>query len=222
MTGDLVRIDTAARQAWVGERPLRLTALAFDLLVYLTSRAGEVVSQRDIARDVWRTDWASVAKTARMQLTKLRQALGDTRLSPRYISTVRGFGYRFNASCLAPREAQPETPVVRVQYDEDRLAALVGRHIEGHRDHIRDQAAIDFSRWCEEQAAAMRETGKHDPISWAVHERCHTDAEVTRADPKVIAAVAWEAVAAVFSFGDPTREITHDIAESGQEVPDGD
>ena len=100
-----------------------------------------------------------------------------------------------------------DTTVVRVQPDEAWLAGRVGRLVADHRDHIRDQAAADISSWCEERAAAIRETGKHDPISWAVHERCHAEAGVVHADPRVIAAVAWEAIAVVLSFGDPTRDL---------------
>ena len=51
-----------------------------------------------------------------------------------------------------------ETTVVRVQYDEDRLAASVGHFVAGHRDHIRASALNDFAAALDAHSLEMTET----------------------------------------------------------------
>ena len=90
-----VRIDTASRRAWVGERELTLTSKEFDLLRALMRNAGTVVTREQLMRDVWSADWWGSTKTLDMHVSWLRRKLGDDASAPRYISTVRGVGFRF-------------------------------------------------------------------------------------------------------------------------------
>jgi len=91
---DLV-IDVAARRAWQQDDELTLSQRQFDLLVFLVARQGEVVRREDIMRQVWQTTWIASTKTVDMHVSWLRRALGDDASSPRYISTIRGVGFRF-------------------------------------------------------------------------------------------------------------------------------
>jgi len=91
---DLV-VDVAARRAWQRDDELALSQRQFDLLVFLIARQGEVVRREDIMRQVWQTTWIASTKTVDMHVSWLRRALGDDATSPRYISTVRGVGFRF-------------------------------------------------------------------------------------------------------------------------------
>ena len=91
-----VRVDVDARRAWVGERELDLTPKEFDLLALLVSEAGAVVERERIMRDVWDTNWFGSTKTLDMHLSWLRRKLGDDANAPRYITTVRGVGFRFS------------------------------------------------------------------------------------------------------------------------------
>lgn len=90
-----VRLDLAARRAWGGERELALSSKEYDVLVALLSRRGEVVSRADLMREVWHTEWVGSTKTVDMHVSGLRRKLGDDVTSPRYITTVRGVGFRF-------------------------------------------------------------------------------------------------------------------------------
>jgi DNA-binding winged helix-turn-helix (wHTH) protein/TolB-like protein len=78
-----------------GER-IRLQDLPFRLLVALLERPGEVVSRADLGRTLWPdgtfVDFEAGLNTA---VTKLREALGDSADTPRYIETVPKRGYRF-------------------------------------------------------------------------------------------------------------------------------
>lgn len=90
-----VRIDLAAHRAFQQDRELHLTAKEFDLLAVLVREAGAVVSRETLMREVWGTDPAGSTKTLDMHVSWLRRKLGDDANAPRYITTVRGMGFRF-------------------------------------------------------------------------------------------------------------------------------
>ena len=92
---DGVRIDPQARRAFVGEEEMQLTAKEFDLLRVLLREQGKVVSREQLMREVWATHWYGSTKTLDMHVSVLRRKLGDDVTSPRFITTVRGVGFRF-------------------------------------------------------------------------------------------------------------------------------
>ena len=91
-----VRVDIDARRAWLGDAELELTPKEFDLLALLVSEAGTVVSRERIMQDVWDTNWFGSTKTLDMHVSWLRRKLGDDANAPRYLTTVRGVGFRFD------------------------------------------------------------------------------------------------------------------------------
>lgn len=90
-----IRIDVAAHRAFQDDRELHLTAKEFDLLCVLVAAAGTVVSRETLMREVWGADPNGSTKTLDMHVSWLRRKLGDDANAPRYISTVRGMGFRF-------------------------------------------------------------------------------------------------------------------------------
>jgi DNA-binding response OmpR family regulator len=90
-----VRIDPDARRAWHGDTELDLTTKEFDLLWILLRDAGKVVTREQIMREVWDAKWWTSTKTLDMHISWLRRKLGDDAHNPRYITTVRGVGFRF-------------------------------------------------------------------------------------------------------------------------------
>ena len=90
-----VRMDLGAHRAFQGDRELHLTAKEFDLLRVLVREAGSVVSRDALMRDVWDSDPTGSTKTLDMHVSWLRRKLNDDANEPRYISTVRGMGFRF-------------------------------------------------------------------------------------------------------------------------------
>ncbi|TDE88005.1 response regulator transcription factor [Occultella glacieicola] len=95
ITSQDVRVDIAAHRAFQGERELQLTAKEFELLRVLVREAGSVVSRDSLMREVWASDPTGSTKTLDMHVSWLRRKLGDDANAPRYISTVRGMGFRF-------------------------------------------------------------------------------------------------------------------------------
>jgi DNA-binding response OmpR family regulator len=87
--GDL-RFDAAARRVWVAGDEVHLTPTEFDLLVYLTSRPGEVLTRESLYAEVWGWSGASGTRTVDSHVKALRAKVGADR-----IRTVHGVGYAF-------------------------------------------------------------------------------------------------------------------------------
>lgn len=90
-----VTIDRAARRAWQGSDELDLSAKEFDLLALLVGQAGTVVTRERIMERVWDEHWFGSTKTLDVHVSWLRRKLGDDPANPRYLTTVRGVGLRF-------------------------------------------------------------------------------------------------------------------------------
>ncbi|GAA3510846.1 response regulator transcription factor [Georgenia daeguensis] len=94
--GDLT-IDPVTREALRGGQRLELTRTEFDLLDVLTERPGHVLSRDQIFEQVWGGQWFGDRHVVDVHVANLRRKLGDDAQSPRYIRTVRGFGYGMGA-----------------------------------------------------------------------------------------------------------------------------
>lgn len=90
---------------------LRLQTQPFKILAVLLRRPGEVVSREEVQRELWgadtNVDFEHGLGTA---ISKLRDALGDSPRSPRYIETLARHGYRFIAP-VTVISSTPEVPV---------------------------------------------------------------------------------------------------------------
>ncbi|MEN3360554.1 MAG: two-component system, OmpR family, operon response regulator KdpE [Mycobacteriales bacterium] len=89
-----LEIDREAREATLDGQPLDLTRMEFDLLAYLATRVGRVVSKRQLMADVWRQPYGGADKTVDVHLSWLRRKLGETAAEPHYLLSVRGVGVK--------------------------------------------------------------------------------------------------------------------------------
>ncbi len=89
------RVDVAAHRAFVDSKELQLSGKEFDLLHVLVSNAGSVVSREHLMHEVWSAEPGAPSKTLDMHVSWLRRKLGDDATQPRFITTVRGMGFRF-------------------------------------------------------------------------------------------------------------------------------
>lgn len=89
------RLDPQNRTLRLGEEPVALTPKAFEVLLLLIQRSGQVVSKTELMRAVWPDSFVEESNLTQTVFT-LRKALGETR-EQRYILTVQGRGYRFVA-----------------------------------------------------------------------------------------------------------------------------
>ena len=76
-------------------RTTHLTVMEADLLRYLTDRAGQIVSRKQILEDVWRVREDTDTRAIDNFIVRLRRYIEDDPASPIHLTTVRGIGYRF-------------------------------------------------------------------------------------------------------------------------------
>jgi TolB-like protein/DNA-binding winged helix-turn-helix (wHTH) protein/lipoprotein NlpI len=93
---DDLEIDAGTREVRRGDELLDLPGLSFNLLLALVRAAPNVLSHDDLEELAW--DGRPVSPETITQRVKLvRDALNDSSESPRYISVIRGHGYRMKA-----------------------------------------------------------------------------------------------------------------------------
>lgn len=89
-----VRIDLAARRAFLRGTEVRLTPTEFNLLVELASHAGAAVTHEVLLAKVWGPEYRTEGHYLKVYIGRLRDKLEDEPANPRIIQTVRGVGYR--------------------------------------------------------------------------------------------------------------------------------
>jgi len=85
-------IDTFSHDVYVDERKVILTPKEYELLVMLAKSPEKAFSRRMLIDTIWGYDYYGTDRTVDTHIKTLREAL-----KPRhyYITTVRGFGYKF-------------------------------------------------------------------------------------------------------------------------------
>ncbi len=103
-------VDAESGTVWRDGKVIDLPELSFRLLVALATRAPAMVSKDELIAAVW-GDIVVSDETLMQRISLLRQTLGDDSQNPRYISSVRGRGYRLAApveSGAIPDHATPK------------------------------------------------------------------------------------------------------------------
>lgn len=94
--GDLV-IDRDLRDALLNGKALRLSPREFDILDLLASREGRGASRETIIESIWGEQERLSEKILAVYVRRLRCKIEANPEQPRYLHTVRGFGYRLAA-----------------------------------------------------------------------------------------------------------------------------
>jgi two-component system phosphate regulon response regulator PhoB len=89
------RLDRTARRLFVGEREITLTSTEFNLLEYFLTHAGRAFSRDQLLEAVWGEARYVTPRTVDVHVRRLREQIEEQPDNPRYLTTVRGFGYRF-------------------------------------------------------------------------------------------------------------------------------
>ncbi len=93
-----VELDRARAEVRKAGVPVTLTVQEFRLLEFLSENDGRTLSRARLLQEVWGYDGTTASRTVDVHVSSLRQKLGDDPSDPRWIVTVRGFGYRFESS----------------------------------------------------------------------------------------------------------------------------
>ena len=81
---------------------LRLQGQPFQVLALLLERAGDVVTREELQQKLWPSDTCvDFDHSLNTAVNKVREALGDSASSPRYVETLARRGYRFIAEVHA-------------------------------------------------------------------------------------------------------------------------
>lgn len=94
--GDL-QVDLDHREVRLSGETVALTPTEFRLLEVLVRRQGYAVSEADLVREVWGAFRQENATAVRRYIWLLRKKVEPNPEEPRYILTVRGYGYRLQA-----------------------------------------------------------------------------------------------------------------------------
>jgi two-component system, OmpR family, KDP operon response regulator KdpE len=88
-------VDMARREVHLDGVLLSLTRKEYAVLALLLRHSGRVVTQQQVLREVWGATHVQDTHYLRIVLGKLRQKLGDDPVTPRWLKTEPGVGYRF-------------------------------------------------------------------------------------------------------------------------------
>jgi len=111
-------------------RVIKLRGRPFDILLLLLGRRGDLISREELRQQLWAADtFVDFDHGLNSAMNRLREALGDSAESPRYIETLPKRGYRFIAPIEviereaarlnprgpseSPRSAEQESPAAR-------------------------------------------------------------------------------------------------------------
>jgi DNA-binding response OmpR family regulator len=91
---DLV-IDVNERRIYRGGEEVELTHTEFDLLTFLASNAGKVLSREKILNSIWGYEYPIETRVIDVHIRNLRRKIEAQPSRPYYILAVPGIGYRF-------------------------------------------------------------------------------------------------------------------------------
>jgi DNA-binding winged helix-turn-helix (wHTH) protein len=95
-------LDPDTRELLRGDTPVALSPKAFELLTILVAGRPKAISKSDLQERLWPATFV-VEKNLANLVSEIRDALGDDQANPRFIRTIRRFGYAFRET------AQPDT-----------------------------------------------------------------------------------------------------------------
>jgi DNA-binding response OmpR family regulator len=92
-----IRLDLAQRQVWIREQAADLTTMEFDLLAFMMQHPGRVFTRLQLLEAVRGVAYESFDRAIDAHMKRLRQKIESNPKQPRYIVTVYGVGYKFEA-----------------------------------------------------------------------------------------------------------------------------
>jgi DNA-binding winged helix-turn-helix (wHTH) protein/WD40 repeat protein len=88
---------------------LKFSGQPFQVLAILLEHPGDVVTREELQKRLWPDTFVDVERNLNTAVNKIREVLGDSAESPRFVETLPRRGYRFIGELEPP--VQPEVPV---------------------------------------------------------------------------------------------------------------
>ncbi|KGL45854.1 DNA-binding response regulator [Listeria sp. SHR_NRA_18] len=89
-----LKILTESYEVYLQDELLDLTPKEFELLLYLANHRGKVFSRDQLLDAVWNYDYIGETRIVDVHVSHLRDKIEADTKQPRYIKTIRGFGYK--------------------------------------------------------------------------------------------------------------------------------
>ena len=86
-------LDPTNRAVTVSGKTYQLTPKECQLLAILMQHPGEMLTRRVLMQEVWDTDYLGDTRTLDVHICWLRQKIEADHRFPRYLLTIRGYGY---------------------------------------------------------------------------------------------------------------------------------
>lgn len=96
-TAGPLKVDFTRRLVLLHEQEVKLTPTEYDLLKALINNKGKIMTRQMLLSQVWGTGYGSEAHYLHVYIGQLRRKIEPDAAHPRFITTVSGVGYRFNA-----------------------------------------------------------------------------------------------------------------------------
>src|SRR5579864_3672566 len=120
------RVDPEQRRLLRDGQPISLSSKAFDLLLVLMERSGQVVPKDDLMRLLWPNTFVEESNLGQ-HVFQLRKALGERPQDHSFIVTVPGQGYRF----VQRVRALPENEILVVAHHSQARVVIEGNEKPG-------------------------------------------------------------------------------------------
>lgn len=91
--GDLL-INESRHVVQFKGNPLELTPKEFELLLFFAKHRGKVLSRDQLLNGVWDFEYNGDTRIVDVHVSHLREKIEDNPKKPKYIQTIRGFGYK--------------------------------------------------------------------------------------------------------------------------------
>ena len=95
-SGDFI-LNLRSRTLKKRGQPVELTQVEFQIMEYFFTNPGKALSRTDILTRIWGEEYFGEEKIVDVNIRRLRMKIEDTPSEPRYILTVWGLGYKWNA-----------------------------------------------------------------------------------------------------------------------------
>ena len=88
-------INTKSRIFTKNGAQIEITQVEYQLLEYFMENSGSALDRKSILTHIWGKDYYGDDKIVDVNIRRLRMKIEEDPSAPRYISTIRGFGYKW-------------------------------------------------------------------------------------------------------------------------------
>ena len=90
---------------------LKFSGQPFQVLAILLERPGEVVTREELQKRLWPDTFVDVERNLNTAVNKIREVLGDSAETPRFVETLPRRGYRFIAPVERESSVEPAAEI---------------------------------------------------------------------------------------------------------------